>query len=286
MANLVRSLLLYGMFDYRTIQRDGQWVQEFKASVHESAQPLQQIIREGQCLMDDLFHNASWYNRLGEKLGWGDLSGANIQQIRTCLPAGELFIIVSERAPFWDLSKDLDPMNPGIDFLVKHAEALITPLGQCYVFPSEFADLSKWDLFSETSLRGRNTIPARRQTREWLKSMLDVANRTEINLDERLIICPNDPTKVEELLPEPWCVGENWSNTTGQKMADGRWELGIYDHRDASPEVVEVTGLYALDDCVNWNNNPRGDCGGRMMTRGEVIICETCLSRLNQKEGE
>jgi len=40
MANLVRSLLLYGMFDYRTIQRDGQWVQEFKASVHESAQVL------------------------------------------------------------------------------------------------------------------------------------------------------------------------------------------------------------------------------------------------------
>lgn len=36
---------------------------------------------------------------------------------------------------------------------------------------------------------------------------------------------------------------------------------------------------HSLADCINWNNNPRGDCGGRMMRRNGKILCETCFNR-------
>lgn len=44
---------------------------------------------------------------------------------------------------------------------------------------------------------------------------------------------------------------------------------------------------YSLSDCVNWNTNVRGDCGGRVEANrnaqtGElVIMCETCWNREN-----
>jgi hypothetical protein len=40
--------------------------------------------------------NAGWYNRRGEKLGWGDLSHEDLDLIRRGLPADEAFIILCE----------------------------------------------------------------------------------------------------------------------------------------------------------------------------------------------
>lgn len=47
-------------------------------------------------------HNNGWYNRAGEKLGWGDLSAEDLQRISSELEDGELFIVLSEQDSFWN----------------------------------------------------------------------------------------------------------------------------------------------------------------------------------------
>ena len=52
-------------------------------------------------------HNAGWYNKLGEKLGWGDISIGDFQRICREIEGDELFITLSERDSFWELVVDL-----------------------------------------------------------------------------------------------------------------------------------------------------------------------------------
>lgn len=37
--------------------------------------------------------------------------------------------------------------------------------------------------------------------------------------------------------------------------------------------------MYSLSDCVNWETNTLGDCGGRVELVDGVVWCETCLNR-------
>lgn len=55
-------------------------------------------------------HNSGWYNKLGEKLGWGDLSADDFRRIAAELPEGELFIVLGEHDSFWNFVV----RNPGI----------------------------------------------------------------------------------------------------------------------------------------------------------------------------
>jgi hypothetical protein len=64
----------------------------------------------GQCRSDDFVHNGGWYNRAGEKLGWGDLSPQDFQRISDKLDDGELFIVLYESDSFWNFVTH----NPGI----------------------------------------------------------------------------------------------------------------------------------------------------------------------------
>lgn len=52
--------------------------------------------------LDKFTHNSGWYNKSGEKLGWGDLSVRDIRRISCEIPNGELFIILGERDSFWE----------------------------------------------------------------------------------------------------------------------------------------------------------------------------------------
>ena len=81
---------------------------------------------------DKLTHNSGWYNRAGEKIGWGDLGKRDMAAILATLPAGEAFIILSEQASFWkfvtrvgmigDLcSTTADAENPGIEYVMENA---------------------------------------------------------------------------------------------------------------------------------------------------------------------
>lgn len=55
-------------------------------------------------------HNNGWYNKTGEKLGWGDLSAEDFQRIYRELENDELFIVLGEQDSFWNFVTH----NPGI----------------------------------------------------------------------------------------------------------------------------------------------------------------------------
>jgi hypothetical protein len=89
-----------------------------------------------------LTHNSGWYNRRGEKLGWGDMSKEDFRRISRDLEDGELFIIISEQDSFWrfvtrpgiigrmaKVRSNIDA--PGVKYVVEHAMFIIAK-GQLY----------------------------------------------------------------------------------------------------------------------------------------------------------
>jgi hypothetical protein len=93
----------------------------------------------GQIRGKDFVHNGGWYNKLGEKLGWGDLSTDDFFRIRRELEEGEMFIILDESDSFWNfvtrpgllghnaVTKP-DVEAPGVDYVAAHARYIITKL--------------------------------------------------------------------------------------------------------------------------------------------------------------
>lgn len=91
----------------------------------------------GQIRGKDFVHNGGWYNKLGEKLGWGDLSVEDFQRIRRELEEGEMFIILGESDSFWNfvtrpgllghnaVTKP-DVEAPGVDYVAAKARYIIT----------------------------------------------------------------------------------------------------------------------------------------------------------------
>ena len=75
---------------------------------------------------DKLTYNSGWYNKSGEKLGWGDLSTEDMMRIAAELEANELFIILSEGKSCWDHRTNwLSESAPGIAYVAKHAMYII-----------------------------------------------------------------------------------------------------------------------------------------------------------------
>ncbi len=96
-------------------------------------------IRSGQMRCPELVHNGGWYNRAGEKLGWGDLSDADLRRIKEELTEGEMFIVLYEQDAFWNFVNwnpgtigsmcrtDQTADAPGSDYIAEKAFLLITP---------------------------------------------------------------------------------------------------------------------------------------------------------------
>ena len=93
-------------------------------------------IHSGQIRRRDYCHNAGWYNKEGEKIGWGDLSIQDIHNIKNNLPEGEPFFILSERDSFWNFVTEIGTIgglcktdktesSPGIDYVIEKFRYLI-----------------------------------------------------------------------------------------------------------------------------------------------------------------
>lgn len=98
----------------------------------------------GQIRSKDFVHNGGWYNRQGEKLGWGDLAVEDFQKIRRGLEDGEMFIILGEHDSFWNFATTPgllghnwgtkpDIEAPGIDYVAAKARFIITKDGYYFV---------------------------------------------------------------------------------------------------------------------------------------------------------
>lgn len=90
----------------------------------------------GRIRAKDMVHNGGWYNGLGEKIGWGDLSVSDIKNIQSKLQPGELFVVLPESASYWDfvrhlpegkMSLDAKAAKPGVKYIVECAHWVITP---------------------------------------------------------------------------------------------------------------------------------------------------------------
>lgn len=101
----------------------------------------------GQIRGKDFVHNGGWYNKAGEKLGWGDLAIEDFQKIRRELEDGELFIILGEQDSFWNFvtrpgiigsmaQVKPDVEAPGVDYVAEKARFVITKDG--YFFVSDY----------------------------------------------------------------------------------------------------------------------------------------------------
>lgn len=90
---------------------------------------------------DKLTHNSGWYNRAGEKVGWGDLSFTDINRIISDLEEDEVFIILAESDSFWEFvthnpgptgdfaTTDAKEQCPGLEYLVERAIYFVTKDG-------------------------------------------------------------------------------------------------------------------------------------------------------------
>jgi hypothetical protein len=96
----------------------------------------------GQMRGRQFVHNGGWYNKAGEKLGWGDLSVDDFMTIALELEEGEVFIVLHERASFWqfvtrpgllgsDAQTAVDINSPGLDYVSENAAYIIAP---CEIF--------------------------------------------------------------------------------------------------------------------------------------------------------
>jgi hypothetical protein len=99
--------LILGMYDDRKSQLFGLW--------------------SGQIRCRDKFtHNSGWYNRKGEKLGWGDLNAKDFRRISNEIAKGEMFIVLGEIDVESRLrGTSLDPKAPGIDYAADRAIYMI-----------------------------------------------------------------------------------------------------------------------------------------------------------------
>ena len=98
-----------------------------------------------------LVHNGGWYNRSGEKLGWGDLAREDFIRICAGLEDNELFIILGEQDSFGNFVTEVGPVgalakvksdaeNPGIDYVAEKCRYIIGKGILCFATNNPFAE--------------------------------------------------------------------------------------------------------------------------------------------------
>lgn len=95
------------------------------------------FLHDGQIRGQDFCHNAGWYDKHGNKFGWGDLSLKDFREIQKKLPENEVFIILGERDSFWNFVTAVngpigrmaevsdEEKNPGLDYVCNKFRYLI-----------------------------------------------------------------------------------------------------------------------------------------------------------------
>jgi hypothetical protein len=58
-----------------------------------------------------------------------------------------------------------------------------------------------------------------------------------------------------------------------------RYSVTTSRHQSKINTAVSQLGEYSLSDCVNWETNTLGNCGGRVEMVNGIILCETCRNR-------
>jgi len=102
-----------------------------------------------------LVHNGGWYNRQGEKLGWGDLSTTDFLNIQAGLPELELWVVIDEGASFWKFVTNVGVIGamcstvhtvsaPGVDYVAEHCSFIVCSM-ELYHLVNDSRSKEFWD---------------------------------------------------------------------------------------------------------------------------------------------
>lgn len=72
-----------------------------------------------QIRANGIIQNAGWFNYNGEKLGNGDLSLKDMENISKNILTGEVFFVLSESDCGPDFPNDLNRIEPGVEYVIK-----------------------------------------------------------------------------------------------------------------------------------------------------------------------
>ncbi|MCH7759484.1 hypothetical protein IID20_03945 [Patescibacteria group bacterium] len=92
---------------------------------------------------DKIGHNNGWFNKIGERLGCGDLGVKDFKEITTKLNNDELFIVLSEASTnFLNRPEPEDVLAPGVEYVARHSLFIIAR-NQLYAVDQGFLKTSK-----------------------------------------------------------------------------------------------------------------------------------------------
>ena len=101
-----------------------------------------------------IIRNAGWYDKLGKKIDWGDLSAGDFKRISKEIKAGEFFITLDQ------LHSDRAPKIPDINYVAKHALFVIASKKLYRVYPTEQCRNSKSEFSKLLGLRFKILTPS------------------------------------------------------------------------------------------------------------------------------
>lgn len=78
----------------------------------------------GQIRPARISHNGRWFNKAGERLGWGDLSMSDLQRVAVEILASELFIVVAERNALLSQPEEVQ-RAPGVEHVAEYADYIV-----------------------------------------------------------------------------------------------------------------------------------------------------------------
>jgi hypothetical protein len=80
----------------------------------------------GQVRHNAIITSAGWYNYNGQKLGYGDLSLQDMEKISLNISKLEIFFALTEGDSFWNIPKEINSTEPGLDYIANNAAWIIT----------------------------------------------------------------------------------------------------------------------------------------------------------------
>lgn len=92
-------------------------------------------------------HNNGWYNKAGEKLGWGDIDAKDFKNIQKELEEGQLFILLGEHDSYWTFVREY-----GVIGSMCATEATVEAPGQAYVADKFTFAISKDRIYRKSEL--------------------------------------------------------------------------------------------------------------------------------------
>lgn len=161
---------------------------------------------------NEVIRNAGWFNIKGEKIGKGDLSLDDIDNIACGLQSEDLFIILNEADSSWDMPGNLDRFAPGLPYVMEKARWIASGLDRSVAMAFKVHD----NCALNPSKKIEGDIEYTYCDRYWLHKTLDFNGQTFLNV--------KPSTVISSIIPK------NYYGLDLYNLSDGtQWALGTHN---------------------------------------------------------